>query len=304
MAKRHRGRTLQRAVSYPLEAGLLHLLLGFFRLFPLERGSALGGRLLRWLGPRLPVQRTVLRNLAIAFPEMEPRQAEAVALEAWDNLGRIAGEYPHLPAVADPAGGRLELVGVERLVEMAQKRQPAVLVAAHLGNFEIVPMLALALGLDFVTVVRLPNNPRVTRIITRTRGIGAEALAPKGPIGVRRAVAALKRGGMAGFLIDHKINEGVEVPFFGQPAMTLGAPAQIALRHGCPLIPVRLERLGGVRFRVTCEAPIEVAPSGDEAADVKRLTAQLNDVLEGWIRARPGQWFWPHRRWPRRFYET
>jgi len=28
------------------------------------------------------------------------------------------------------------------------------------------------------------------------------------------------------------------------------------------------------------------------------MLLELNRMLEGWIRERPGQWLWNHRRWP------
>jgi KDO2-lipid IV(A) lauroyltransferase len=80
--------------------------------------------------------------------------------------------------------------------------------------------------------------------------------------------------------------------------MTTSAPAAFALRYGAMLMPIRVERLGGVRFRVTAEAPVEAPPTGDRQADLSALTAGINAVFDRWIRARPGEWLWLHRRWP------
>jgi KDO2-lipid IV(A) lauroyltransferase len=85
---------------------------------------------------------------------------------------------------------------------------------------------------------------------------------------------------------------------FGIKAMTAPAPAQLALRLGCPLIPVRIERTGAGRFRITTQAPLEPPDSGDRRADVARLMLELNRILEDWVRAKPEEWFWLHRRWP------
>jgi len=94
------------------------------------------------------------------------------------------------------------------------------------------------------------------------------------------------------------MNDGIAVPFFGRDAMTAPAIAELALRYDCAVLPARVERLPGSRFQVTVFPPHDLPASGDKAADVLALMTQINHTLEGWIRARPGHWFWLHRRWP------
>jgi len=38
--------------------------------------------------------------------------------------------------------------------------------------------------------------------------------------------------------------------------------------------------------------------SGNKATDTLALMTEINLLLESWIRERPEQWFWVHRRWP------
>jgi KDO2-lipid IV(A) lauroyltransferase len=67
-------------------------------------------------------------------------------------------------------------------------------------------------------------------------------------------------------------------------------------------MPVKLERLEGARFRLTVCDPIDFTPSGDANADTQALTDRLNLEIERMIRARPEQWLWLHRRWPKEAY--
>ncbi|MEE8140318.1 MAG: lysophospholipid acyltransferase family protein, partial [Alphaproteobacteria bacterium] len=99
-----------------------------------------------------------------------------------------------------------------------------------------------------------------------------------------------------------KLNDGISVPFFGIEAMTPAAPAQLALRFGCPLVPVRVERLGPGRFRLASFEALALPDSGDRQADTVAVMAALNEILEAWIRDRPEQWLWLHRRWPEAAY--
>ncbi len=99
-------------------------------------------------------------------------------------------------------------------------------------------------------------------------------------------------------LVDQKLNDGIAVPFFGRDAMTAPALAQLALRFRCPVVPARVERLGGARFRLTIYPPMGLPDSGDHDADVSETMRRVNAHFEDWIRARPEQWLWLHRRWP------
>ena len=80
--------------------------------------------------------------------------------------------------------------------------------------------------------------------------------------------------------------------------MTAPALAQIALKFGCPVIPAKVERVQGTRFLITIYPPLEMPNSGDRRADVKAGMALVNRTIEGWVRERPEQWLWLHRRWP------
>ncbi len=43
---------------------------------------------------------------------------------------------------------------------------------------------------------------------------------------------------------------------------------------------------------------MQIPDSGDRKQDQAALLLEMNRVLEGWIRERPEQWFWVHKRWP------
>src|SRR5205085_10629380 len=107
----------------------------------------------------------------------------------------------------------------------------------------------------------------IDRMIARLRG-GKSELIPKGAIASRRSVAALRRGGHVSLLADQKLNEGIAVPFFGRPAMTAPALALLALHFDCVLLPARVERLQGARFRLTLYPPLHLPCSGDRNADI------------------------------------
>ncbi len=139
-------------------------------------------------------------------------------------------------------------------------------------------------------------------LIDRLRGVAGGERTPKGMTGAKKAIEVLRSDRVLGLLFDQKMNNGIPVPFFGIEAMTTPAPAQLALRFGCPLMAVRTERTGPGRFRITAQGPLTPPGTGDRQEDAARLTAELNRILESWIRAKPEDWLWLHRRWPEAAY--
>jgi KDO2-lipid IV(A) lauroyltransferase len=271
---------------------------GAFGLLPLDWASAIGGALARTIGPRLGISKRARLNIRRALPELADHEIAKTIAQMWDNLGRVAAEYPHLRQIRvfEP-GGRVETHGFEHMDRAVAAGRRMIIFSGHIANWEIGMLAAVQYGAEVAQIYRAANNPLIDRMITRFRGIGGE-LIPKGTVAARRAIAVLRRGAHLTMLADQKMNDGIPVPFFGRPAMTATAPAALALRFDCDVLPARVERLCGARFRLTVFPPLPLPRSGDHHADVASLMTRVNQTLEGWIRDRPQEWFWVHRRWP------
>jgi len=291
----------RRALVHALEAAGALLVFGFFRLLPLDAASGLGGWLARTAGPRLGITRRAVRNIRRAMPEKSDAEIAEIVREMWDNLGRVVAEYPHLDRIgaAPEDGGRITLENwplVERF--RGDDGAPCILFSGHLANWEVFALCARNNGMGYTQIYRAPNNPWIDVLMRRVRGLEDAAIAPKGLAGARKVARMLRQGKRIGLLVDQKLNDGIEVPFFGRPAMTVPAPAQLGLLLGCAVVPVRIERTGGCHFRISFLPPLTPPDTGHRERDVELMTEEINRILEGWIRARPGQWLWLHRRWP------
>lgn len=284
-------------VWYRVEAVAARGLFAMLGVLSLERASALGGRLGRTFGPLIPRTRVARRNLARAFPEKSRREIEAIIRDMWDNLGRTVFEYPHLDRFRTMDSGLVDVVGVEHVDAMRDDGRAGIMISAHLANWELMGLAAAARGAPINLVYRPPNNPHMSWLY-ELRQSGEAEMVPKGPDGAKRLLKLLRSGAHVGMLVDQKMNDGIPIPFFGRDAMTAPAVAQLALKFGCPVIPGRIERLDGVRFRITVYPPLDFPGSGDRAADEIALMTRINALIEGWIRERPAQWLWLHRRWP------
>ncbi len=278
-----------------LEALAAQFIWALFGVLPVDAASATGGWLARTIGPLMGASKIARRNLARAFPLKSPDEIEAIVRGMWDNIGRVAGEFPHLDQIA---AQRVELIGAEYIDLLRDDEQPGIFISGHVGNWELNGAVAVAHGLPLHLVYRAANNPWIEELYRKGRKNGAVGLIQKGSEGARQALTVLKAGGHLGMLVDQKMNDGVAIPFFGRDAMTAPAIAQFATRFKCPLVPARVERLKGANFRLTVYPPLEFPHTGDSHDDNRLLLIRINDLLEEWVRERPDQWLWVHRRWP------
>jgi KDO2-lipid IV(A) lauroyltransferase len=272
--------------------------IALFGCLPLDMASALGGWIGRKIGPRVRAHRIAARQMQKALPHLDEAARERALLGMWDNLGRVIAEYPHLPKLR--LGDRVELVGAEHIDAVRESGKAAIFFSAHYGNWELIGLTSTQCGLPLTLVYRAANNPLTEELLQNLRARASDARhVPKGVRAARALLQALMNNESLGMLVDQKLNSGISVPFFGLPAMTAPAIAELALRQRCPVLGARVERLGGARFRVTVEPPFFLEPSGGREADVVAGLAKVHATLERWIRERPDHWFWVHKRWPK-----
>jgi len=291
-------------LAWRLEGVAFAGLIGLMRLLGLTRASAVGGWLLKALGPMTGTQKTVMRNLRIAFPDMPRAEREALATAQWEQTGRTFAETLVMDQLT-PASGRIEIVGIERLHAIRDSGRPAVLVSGHMANIEVMAAVIVAAGVPCQVTYRAANNPYVDKQIREARArYGVTLFAPKGGDGARELLAGMARGESVALMNDQKFSEGPEVTFFGQPVNAAPGPSRLALRFGTFIQPMSVVRLPGVRFRVTAHEPIELEKTGDRSGDIVRGVQAITTFIEDRVREHPVDWFWVHKRWPQKVYDA
>ena len=176
-----------------------------------------------------------------------------------------------------------------------------IVVTGHLGNWELGGAWLAATGIPMEAVVQVQRNRRFDEDLRRVRERVGLTTIPKqqAPRGVLRALGA---GHAVALVADQIVSRGgLFVDFFGRLAATARGPAVFALRSGSPIwvgAAVRVSRRPQ-RYLLRLRR-VEVALTGDNDADVRRVTEDYTRVLESWVRDAPEQYFWHHKRWKTR----
>ena len=267
-----------------------------------DRSSAVGGAIARRLGPLLPQHRIGLDNLRAAFPDRSEAEIRAILAGAWENIGRLGAEYPHLGQLFDYdhySGeiGRIEVDGIEHFIALAEDGKPALIFSAHLANWELPPICAARYGLDSTVVFRPPNEPAAAHVLheIRSQTMGGLEAARQGAAFAMRGV--LERGGHLGMLIDQHFTRGVTVDFLGRPAFTNPIMGKFARAFDCPVHGVRVIRLPAGRFRLQLTPALDLPRDAEGLVDVQGARQAMTRGVEEWVREHPEQWLWMHRRW-------
>jgi KDO2-lipid IV(A) lauroyltransferase len=192
----------------------------------------------------------------------------------------------------------LTLDGLEHIRVVMAEHGRALVLTAHLGNWEYLTASHRLMGYPLAIVVRPLDSPMLDELAASLRRkSGAELIDKRGAL--RPVLEALRRGGLIGILLDQNATrrEGVFVPFFGRAASTSRSLALLALRTGTPIVPIFIRREAAGRHRVVIEPPVPFPAANDLEQAIVELTARCTARIEAAVRQTPEQWLWSHDRW-------
>lgn len=306
MAKKHllipnrviKNFPILRKFSWFMEAAVVRMLVGLLRVMPTAYAYGLAHWLFRRLKPLLPFTQKIRRNLQIAFPDKDRNEIERLTRGVCGNLGRAAVDLVLAPRIWEERHERVEFVTPQGVDFRRYRDRPLVMVSGHIGAWQLGAFMAAHFGLRVTSVYAPEVNPYLKDFALRLR----EAL----PVNfvsrdgcMRHLTRELQQGNAIGMIVDSRYDGGERVDFFGKPIEINTAVARLALRHRCDFVPVSIERLNNLKFRVTAYKPIEPddpdAPAPEQA---KQMTAGMFKHFESWIRRDPTQWMCFSRMWP------
>jgi KDO2-lipid IV(A) lauroyltransferase len=244
-------------------------------------------------------RRIAFTNLARAFPDAAPAARRRICRDAYRHFGLMVIELAALlERPLEETLARIRIEGLEHVRSAMDRHGRVLLLTAHLGNWELLPVACRLTAYRLSVVLRPLDAPWLDRLATRLRERSGVELIDK-RAALRPVLRALADGGMVGILLDQNAarREGVFVPFFGRAASTSRSMAVLALRTDTPIVPAFIRREDAGTHRVVIGPALPWPPSDERDTAIVALTAHCTEVIEAAIRATPGQWLWMHDRW-------
>lgn len=245
----------------------------------------------RLLAPLAGYRKRVRANLRFACPELPEAEIHRLSLVVPDNAGRNMMEL-YSPEFRDHVRATpVEGPGLATIRTARREGRPILFVTGHFGSINATRIAMIeqgfTMGVFYRPLANRPFNAHYVDAMTRV----SQPLFAQGRRGMLQMAKHLRAGGCVGMLSDLNAHDGVPLDFFGKPALTSLATAEMALKFNAPLVPVwAFRQPDGLGFRIIVED--EIPPS-----DPVTMTRAFNARLESVIRQDMGQWFWIHRRW-------
>ena len=284
-----------KSLKYFTQFLIIIFLFIIFKFLGLKSSSYISSKIMLLVGPFFRSKKLIESNILKAYPNLDDHRIKKISKEMWANYGRILAEYIFIKDFrVSKLQNNIEIQGQEILNQIKQNNEPVIFVSGHFNNFELMAMHIEKSGINLAAVYRPLNNKFLNFVMERIRKkYICKNQIKKGISGTKQMLSFFKSGSSIALMIDQRVSQGIKSNFFGCEAFTTTIPAQFVKKFKCRVVPIYIERIKDINFKLTVYDPIEY--SSNET--IESITLNLNSRLEKMIMKNPGQWIWSHNRW-------
>jgi len=247
----------------------------------------------------IPIRKeVVLKNLKIAFPELNDVEIRKLAKKTYKNLFIVLVEILYLPHLKkEEIENLVHIKNPEVIYNALELNKGLIFVSAHFGNWEILALSsALKLKTQFSIVTKPLRNPFVDEFINNWRTKFGNKVVPLG-LSVKNIFKELLEKKIVALLADQRASENsLQMNFFNKLTHVYEGPAVLSIKTGAPLIFAIAIRNNDYTYRVELQE-ISKPDLENEQEKIKVMTEKYISLLEDYIRIYPEQWLWFHNRW-------
>ena len=266
-----------------------------FKILGVNNSSNLSGKIFEFIGPYFRSKKLIYSNISKAYPNADEKELKKITKEMWNNYGRVFSEYMFIKDFrSGKLSDKIEIVGKEYLDEIKNLNKQVVFISGHFSNFELMAMYLEKSGIQLSAIYRPLNNIFLNIIMEKIRNkFICKNQIKKGLGGLKKLISFINKNYSTALMIDQRVSEGILSNLFNTKALTTTIPAQLVKKYNMPIVPVYIERISGINFKLEIKEPI-IFSKEDTIQDI---TNQLNKILEKMILKKPEQWIWSHNRW-------
>ena len=284
-----------KSIKYFIQFFIIIILFLFFKILGLRFASYISSKIILFVGPFFRSKGLIRRNILRALPGLNKDEIDKISKQIWSNYGRILAEYVFIKELRNSKiQNNIKINGQAILDKIKEDNEPVIFVSGHFDNFELMAMHIEKSGVNLAAIYRPLNNKFLNFIMEKIRKKHiCKNQIEKGISGTKKLLSFFKKKSSIALMIDQRVSQGIVSTFFNNEALTTTIPAQFVKKFKCKIVPIHIERIKGVNFRLTIHKPLEY--SNNET--IKSITLDLNHLLERMILKNPEQWIWSHNRW-------
>ena len=266
-----------------------------FKILGPSLSSKLSGKIFKLIGPFFRPKDIIHSNIKRGIPNISSENLDKIANLMWSNYGNVFAEFMFLKNFRyGNLSSKIQVDGQDILDEIKKSNKQVIFISGHFCNFELMAMYLEKTGINLATIYRPLNNFFLNGFMERIRTkYICKYQIKKGIGGLKKLINLKKKNFSTALMIDQRVSEGILSNFFNQEALTTTIPAQLVKKFNIPIVPVYIERIGSLNFKITVNKPINF----QNDCSIKNITDDLNKILERMILNKPEQWIWSHNRW-------
>ena len=282
-------------LRYLIEFIIIILFFTIFKIIGIRLSILISGKLFTVLGPLFRSNKIISKNLKKVFPNISSLEIKNHTYEMWRYYGKIFAEYPFLKNFRNSElGNNIEIEGQNFLDEIKIKNENVIFISGHFDNFELMAMSLEKKGINLAAIYRPLNNFFINKIMEYLRKkYICKIQIKKGRASIRNLLTLFKNGSSIALMIDQRVSEGLKLNFFNEKAYTTTIPAQFVKKFNCRVVPIHIERMEQINFKLTIFKPLQFK----EDDSLEKISQDLNFWLEKTIKYNPTKWIWSHDRW-------
>tara|TARA_B100000161_G_scaffold262060_1_gene231311 strand:+ start:4232 stop:5092 length:861 start_codon:yes stop_codon:yes gene_type:complete len=266
-----------------------------FKILGPNLSSNIGGKIFEKIGPLFRSKKIILSNIRRVIPNINTENEKKLINSMWNNYGRVFAEYMFIKNFRI---GNLEtnikIEGQDILDEIKKNNKQVVFISGHLSNFELMALSLEKKNIKLAAIYRPLNNIFLNPIMEKIRKkYICRNQIKKGIGGLKNLINLKKNNFSTALMIDQRVSEGILSDFFKEKALTTTIPAQLVKKFNIPVVPVYIQRIKQINFKIKIKDPIFFS----KEKSIQEITDELNIELEKMIIQNPEQWIWSHNRW-------
>lgn len=266
---------------------ILAFFYGLLRFLPSEWASNIGSAGYR-LNAKLALKQAMANakaNLRFHRPQASEAELDAMVMEFYDGVGRVAAEFAVMHRFWDE--GRFTVTGLEPF-KAAYRTRPIVALCVHTGNWETFSPVFQKAGIKLNSIIQPPASAFERFIVRLVRERFDVSVIEPDIRGIRTAIRVLREKGVVSMFPDEARNGQSYGPLFGRKPHdkgNLAIAARLARMTGAAIQIGHCRRTGPCRFALTFEPLLELPSreSEDILADVAFLNAWIEPIVSAAI---------------------
>ena len=282
-------------IKYFFQFLLILICFIIFKILGVNLSSKISGKIFEIIGPLFRSKDLINSNIRKAYPNIDKKNLKKMTASMWNNYGRVFAEYMFIKDFRfGKLNSNISIEGEKILEDIKNKNNQVVFISGHFGNFELMAMYLEKKGIKLSAIYRPLNNIFLNQIMERIRKkYICEQQVKKGIGGIKKLIGLKKNNYSTALMIDQRVSEGILSNFFNEKALTTTIPAQLVKKFNIKIVPVYIERVKGINFKIKISEPLTFS----KETSIENITNELNKVIERMIINKPEQWIWSHNRW-------